>query len=514
MTPRAACLLLGSILLMIRLPSLVQPMGADQALYTYVGERIRAGELPYRDAWDQKPPGVHYTYAAMRAVWPRESVVPAADLVAALLTSVLLAIGVRGLAPAGTGATAALLFLLLSNPAFTRLAGVRIRAQAETFIALATMAALVLLVRSRARASMVFIAGVFLGAAFVLKYNAAVFAIAALGVLWALRALTPRNAAALVTGCAVLPVATLGWFVAQGAFRDLYNATITYNLQYSGETYDGPVHFVRYLLTFPVAHARLDALWTLGGAGCALLLVASVKSRERLIPVIWVAAGCVSMAINGSRGLPQYFIQVLPALALAAGWAGALTVGAARRTGRAANILILLLAAGVAVAAWRVNQFPKLAEQTWFDTQYAFGRLPRDVYLARYVDGRKYTALGAVQLGELMAERSAAHDRVYLFGFTPAAYLHADRASASRFFWSRPVIAGFKEGTRGYGAEGVLADLERTRPAVIALQEKDWAPDVADSASYFMSTPSLATWLTTHYTRTAGPEGFDVWLRR
>ena len=39
--------------------------------------------------------------------------------------------------PAGTGAAAALLFLFLSNPAFTRVAGIRLRSQCETFIAVA-----------------------------------------------------------------------------------------------------------------------------------------------------------------------------------------------------------------------------------------------------------------------------------------------------------------------------------------------------------------------------------------
>ena len=58
-------LTLACVLLIVRLPSLVQPMGADQGLYAYVGDRILAGELPYRHAWDQKPPAIHYTYAAL-----------------------------------------------------------------------------------------------------------------------------------------------------------------------------------------------------------------------------------------------------------------------------------------------------------------------------------------------------------------------------------------------------------------------------------------------------------------
>ena len=181
----------------------------------------------------------------------------------------------------------------------------------------------------------------------------------------------------------------------------LYEATITYNVQYSGETYQGPLHFVRYLLTFPIEHARIDALWTIGGAGCAVLLVLGLtRSTRLLIPVVWVAAGCLSVAINGSRGLPQYFVQVAPALALAAAL-GAREVAGLLRSRLSSVTARAAIAGGlvvVAIGVWRVNQFPKLVEQTMFDLQRMAGRITREAHLARYVDGRKYTAIGAVEL--------------------------------------------------------------------------------------------------------------------
>ena len=63
-------LALAGALLLFRLPAVIQPMGADQGLYAYVGQRLLGGEVPYKGAWDQKPPGIHLTYAAMLAVWP------------------------------------------------------------------------------------------------------------------------------------------------------------------------------------------------------------------------------------------------------------------------------------------------------------------------------------------------------------------------------------------------------------------------------------------------------------
>ena len=509
-----ALVVAGVLLVLVRLPSLVQPMGADQGLYAYVGERILHGGLPYVDAWDQKPPAIHFTYAVMRALWRSDGVVAAADLVAATAIAALLFVLGRRSAGSTVGAAAALLFLLLSNPAFTRLAGVRVRAQCETFIALLVTAALCMLTARGASGWTYAGAGTLLGLAFSYKYNAAVYVAAAAAVMLLSKDLTTRRAMAFIGGLAAAPLLFLVVFA--GALRPLYGATIEYNLQYSGETYAGPLHFAGYLLTFPVDRARDDALWTLGGAGCAVLLATAVWSRARLIPVAWVAAACLSIAINGSRGLPQYFVQAAPGLALAAAWAGGTLVAAAHRrlSAAAARAAIAAGVIVVSIAAWRVNQFPKLVEQTLFDARHAFGGVPREAYLDRYADERKYSARSAHGIGRFMREHSAPGDTVFLFGFTASAYVYADRPSASRFFWSRPVIAGFNGTVPGYGSAGLLTDLTAAKPAVIALQRRDWAPDVDDSAHFFLTTPALADWLRARYEHVDGPEDFDVWLRR
>src|SRR5919107_1132579 len=132
--PTRLLLALLAALLIVRLPSLVQPMGPDQGLYAYIGERIRHGELAYRDAWDQKPPGIHYVYAALRAISASDAMVPAADLAsAAAIAALLWVLGSRLGGPIA-GALAAAIFLALSDPGFARYGGVRIRAQCETFI--------------------------------------------------------------------------------------------------------------------------------------------------------------------------------------------------------------------------------------------------------------------------------------------------------------------------------------------------------------------------------------------
>jgi hypothetical protein len=504
-------LALACVLFIVRLPSLAQPMGADQGLYAYVGETIRAGGLPYRDAWDQKPPAIHLTYAVMRTILPRSAAVPAADLlIAGVVAALLWSVG-TSMAGGTVGAWAAIVFLMLSNPAFARLGGVSVRAQCETFIAAAVTGAFLCLARSRVSHAgrNVVAAGILFGLAFAFKYNAAAYALAGLFTLFAWGRLTVAGVVRLAAGFLIPIVAVGAWFAAGHALGDLYDATILYNVRYSGETYEGPLHAVSYLLTFPMRHARVDALWLVGGAGCAVLLVAARHGIDRLIPVAWTAAACLTIAINGSRDLPQYFVQAAPALALAAAW-GAKFV---RTSSRLVNGVILI---AVVVAVYRVNDFDKLVTNTWHDARYLLGRTTWAEHLARYGDRstRKYSAQAMDEIGAFMRDHSAAADTVYVFGFSSGAYVSAGRMSASRFFWSRPVIVGFNEGKPGYGVSGLLDDLHRNTPAIVALQQRDWYPDVDDSAHFFMTTPALATWLRNGYQQVPGPDGFDVWSRR
>jgi hypothetical protein len=518
--------LLIAALLAWRVPSLAQPAGADQALYAYVGQRILAGELPYRDAWDQKPPAVHYAYALMQAVWPAHGVVAATDLLLTAATAwALAALARRLVAFRHAGWVTAALYLLFANPAFTRVGGVRIRAQCESFIGLcAALAVLAVCWRwtssdRRVSGRGALLAGLCVGVAVTFKYNAGVYAlplilaivIAADGGTWRSRVrLAIRPLIAMAAGVA-LPVAVMiGGFLAAGAIEDLYLATITYNLQYSGETYASRWHMVQYLLTFPVGHARLDPLWLLGGGGCAVLLVAARRRPAVLVAVAWVAAACLAIAINGSRGLPQYFVQAWPPLALAAGVAAGSFWPALSGWGRLALAALLLLAVP------RVTQFDKMIETTLVDVRRMAGTIDEDTYLGRFgrVDsGDKYAALALDQLADRLQSTTRPDETVFVFGFSPWAYVGSARQSSSRFFWSRPVIIGFEADRPGYGVNGLLAELDRRPPAVVVLQARDWDPDGPNSLDFFLAEPRLGGWLRRWYTPAGTLHNYHLWTR-
>jgi hypothetical protein len=504
-------------LVVLRLPSLAQPAGGDQGLYAYVGQRILHGELPYRDAWDQKPPAIHYAYALMQAAWPDQRVVAAADLVLTLATAAGLLVLGRAFGVPGGGATAALLFLFLANPIFGRLGGVRVRAQCEVFIGMLATLAVVAAWRSvadraRARPAWALLAGVAVGLAATFKYPAAIYGLPPLVVLATGESRVGRaGAAAALFAGAALPIGLmLAVFAAGGALGDLFHATFTYNVFYSGETYTGPWHFARYLFTFPVRHAWLDSLWWLGGLGGAVLVVLSPWTPRWLAVPAWIAAACVAIAVNGSRGLPQYFVQAWPALAMAAGLMLAMVWQ------RVSTVPRILLIALVATGVWRVTTIPKAFDYWMHDVTYWAGGMPREAYLARFgerASGDKYSALAVEELAAYLRVNSTAADHVLVFGFSSGALVEARRVSATRFHWSRPVIVGFRQEDDGYGVRGMLNELERRRPALVVLQRHDWDPDGPDSWTFFMNQPSLAGWLTRDYQPATELGNFVIWRR-
>ena len=229
-----------------------------------------------------------------------------------------------------------------------------------------------------------------------------------------------------------------------------------------GETYSGPLHFVRYLLTFPVQHARVDALWLLGGAGCAVLLAAAARDRES-----------PDRAGVGRSRLPDDCDQRQPRPA-AVFRAGAARAGARRRVGgdgpagaRRRLVNVARRSRSLAVAVWRVNEFPKLAGNIVHDARYA--ARPDDARgasgaLRRSRDAEVLGAGDGANSASSSRQRTAPDEPIYIFGFACGAYVKAERASASRFFWSRPVIVGFNAAKPGYGVERA-ARRSRTRAA-------------------------------------------------
>ncbi len=532
MTVRSLSIAVLVVLWLLRVPSIAQPMAADQSLYAYAGQQLIAGHAPYAAAWDQKPPGIHVVYALLWSVWPHDSVVPIADMaVAGLVAWLLVAIGRRRFTDSiGLGAAAA--FLFFANPSMVyRLSGVYVRAQCETFIALAVTLAIALAAAERRTGRHLIGIGVLLGAAFWLKYTAAPYALpVAVAILVWPRDGQPSWRAGLreiaqVAGVGALTVAVpILAMAAAGAIPDLYLATVTYNLAYSGETFER-VSPLQYLFSFPIERAANDALWMLGGLGALgaawrwLLAPRNAAALCTLVILSWVAAACLAILIIGARDSPQYFVQAAPALAMMAA-VGLAPLFTQWRTRPLVSGVALAVLGAMSLRQGEWGHIPKLVENTTAEWSVLTGRTDRQTYLTRF-GGReldKFVPLEVENLSDEVRTTTQPDETIYVFGYSPGVMLKGQRRSASRFHWSRPIVMEFASDIPGYGSAGLLADLARERPSIVTLQKQDWGRPNGrgepNSAAFFHGHAGLETWLTSGYSLEHETPLYEVWRRR
>jgi len=68
LSARAGLILAALVCVATRLPGLRDvPLSDDEAIYDTMAREVVAGGVMYRDTVDHKPPGLTYTYAAVRA---------------------------------------------------------------------------------------------------------------------------------------------------------------------------------------------------------------------------------------------------------------------------------------------------------------------------------------------------------------------------------------------------------------------------------------------------------------
>ena len=433
----------------LRAPVLSMPLERDEGEYAYIGWRLLEGEVPYRDGFNQKPPGIFAVYAVAIAAFGRS--VEGIRLVLHIwtaATAALLFLLMRRLADPLAGAAAVLFFAVASvDPSLSALA-----ANTELFMLLPLVGSVLCLERALATGAVRWwlACGALGAAAFAFKQVAASQALwvglvalvaAGSGAAGSPRRLVRLGWLAAGALAVVLPVVAL--FVAAGAASELVDAVVLHNLAYAQRRSfsQGLDNLAGALL---VQAPSLALLWLAAGAG---LLVPSPASRSRWLLGGWLVASLAGVAV-GWQFRAHYFVQALPALAACAGLGSAAVLrAAARQSARAAAA-----AAGcVALAAVAV---PVAAHRAVF-----FAGSPEAVSRAVY-------GLNPFPEAERIADHIAANSRpdesVYVVGSEPQIPFLAGRRSATRYVIFYPLTGGY-EGSLERQRE-LLAEVAAARP--------------------------------------------------
>jgi len=396
-------------------PGLVGP-GYDAAIFTTIAFRIRAGDMPYRDVWEHKPPGIFLADASIQSLFPwldPWTPVWLLSVVCAAALGLVVAVALRTnghpkLAPwCGLATTATVAAFPISYGG----------GQSELVAAVPAAIAVVALSRRPGQA-LTFACGVLLGLAFSTSWHLTPALVVALALVlygtdrW-------RRSFLLVSGISVVGAAIAAWLILGGAWSDAIDALVTFNLVYRAANLVDPI--VKFSPSAAAAFLAVAAL---------LGLIAMTRRPPRAIFVVaaaWVGLSIVMFAAEGRLGA-HYLASIVIPLGILAGPGLALVAPRSSRGISTAGPLIaqLVLVSAVAVSGFStvywtqalgeiyVARASSLHEAAnWLrsldcaETLLVWGHAPEIYYVSGLRPASRYVSLPA-----LMTEGWATADRV------------------------------------------------------------------------------------------------------
>jgi hypothetical protein len=512
--------------LLVRVLAIAEPLGIDQGLWASAVRGMSRGQRLYADVWEQRPPGIYWTYlAAFRLFGWTAAAVAWADVLAAAATTLLLYLMTRRLNGSIAAVLAAALYAALTIPAWLyRYDGFLERSVCETFIVVCVALGAWCAARFHGTGSLVFAAGVGLsmGAAIVYKPNAGVY----LPALWLWMLLYRRESsrttladsarigAVAAVAVLIVPAVALLWVWRIGVLDEARIAVIDFNRFYVAEglTLSG------YALEFSKAaflRMKTDPLW-LGGAIGVLVAGWDLARTRRLSPlaglaILWGSAAALVIIVNGARLYNTYFIQAFPPLALLTAWLLSDSARGSRGRRVLAGATALLM---VAVLAQR--HYPaKVLDWAIADLDVLRGRADRTTLLERfggYANARGYSARANTELAAYVREHTAPDDRIFLFGINGAdVYFASDRLTAHRFLRVNFFVETSFPDPR-FRLDVVTAELAARRPRYLIFEQLHSSSEMGKAVDSLSQQPSIVRLLGS-YQPEAHIEDFTLYRR-
>lgn len=450
-------ILLGIILFVavVRINLIQVPYERDEGAYIYFGQMILDGQTPYRDFYEDKPPGNMYMYAlSVAAFGPNEGSQHGAFMILNLATLILLYFAARklvGVAPALCGTAAfAILSLCRSMAGFT--------CMSEHIVIFFVAAGIILLLFDESPPPWkIFLAGAALGMSCWVKQTG-IFCIA-WGTVAALMAAPEKSAwtrrardfGYFFAGVAAVSAIFAGLILYLGVFKEFWFATVQL-----------PKLFVTNEISLPFIKEELQyfggdilqsnpALCALAALG--LILQPILKfTRARSVSLNVLMLCSLLTVLPGWTFYNHYWLQVIPAAALFVAIAVAALIQLASRLRRGPKWLPTAVVAAVFSCCALFN-----ISRNW---QYYFG----DDYTPTI---RKSYGLNpfvsAKIVGQYLNNHTKPGEPLAIFGSEPEIFLYADCRNATRHAF----ISHFLDARNPYSEawqNEYMSDIEKAAP--------------------------------------------------
>jgi len=471
--------------LAVRVPSIAEPLGIDQSLWASAVRGMSRHQLLYRDVWEQRPPGIYFTYLAGFSIlgWT-PAAVAWLDILASTATALLLLLIVRRLTDTTIGTLASALYATLTIPGWLyRHDGFLERSVCETFIVVCVALSAWCAVNCRERASTVWAAGIglFAGVAVVFKPNAGLYFPALLAWLSLYRRQSRSTSEPSMTRLLVFavlasvipPVVTGLWLWHLGLLGDARVAVVEFNRFYVAQGFTVKAYAIDFSKAIWL-RMKTDPLWAAGGVGS--LVVAWELARKRPLTalpglaVLWGGAAALVIVVNGARLFNSYFIQAFAPLAILAAW----LLGDRVRESFGARGVAAATALLMGILMFQRSYPVRVFEWARADLNLIRGRIDRTAYLdgfGGYGNDRGYSARANEELATYIRANTAPDDRVFLFGINGAGiYFLSDRLTAHRFLWVNFFVPS-EFPNPDFTLDAVVRDLEARRPKYLIFEE-------------------------------------------
>ncbi len=441
---------------LVRAPYVSLPLERDEGEYAYIAQRMLAGDVPYRDAFDQKPPGVFLAYLLGFALFGRS--VEAIHLFAYVWT-LGAALSLHGLVRHLAGGLAAAFAVLLFAVASADPRLYATAANTELFMLWPLVASMGCFVRALEddRGPQWLATGALAAAACWFKPVAATHALflglAVAADAWLQRPREPasrllRRLGLLSAGSVLASAPLVGWLMAVGAWDAFVDAVVLHNLRYSGAL-GLPAGTLRLAQALVSQAPSSGVYWLLAAVALAVPRLAGRRSWA-LLGGWWLAAA--AGVATGLYFRPHYFVQVLPALAALGGVT--LSALASRCLARATPPLAALgVAALVALA---------LAPPLGANSRYWAAESPTAI-------SRRMYGLNpfpeSVAVADYIRQTSAPDDSVLVVGSEPQILFHAERRSATRYIFFYPLTGRYPDAEMRQ--RELLAEVRGERPRYV-----------------------------------------------
>lgn len=403
----------------LRLSFLHEPFERDEGFYAYVGQEILRGAIPYKDVIEVKPPGIHYIYALIIAVFG--STVEAIRLFTAfysLLTVLSIYWLSRYLYDSRAGLLAALCYGIFSSGPVIQGSS----SNTEVFMVLPMVVSAYLFLRASDMGKRVYLSGSGFFAALAILIKPV--ALPNLLLILAFVSFKRKNLKdilwdilAFLAPPVLLALLTLSYFTYHNALEDLIYWTVEY-----AKMLGSPHSKGQRLLENGSKIASENLLLWLAAFPTSFWLLYKQRNLKGLFIVLFLPASFLGVSLPGWFFV-HYFIQIIPPLSILAG----IGFSALWEKRKLFYVCIPIILASLVYS---------------IKTDYKYYL----VYTPEETSTKKYGSdmfVNYVKISKYIKDNTAPSDYIFHWGWDPEIYFLSGRRAPNRFI-AMSFVAGSK----------------------------------------------------------------------